>query len=411
MKSEGLKDKVILYDNETQCCGCEACMNICPKSAISMQENSLGCTYPQIDREKCIECGLCKKVCHYQNKEMNTSLNESYASMSKDDELLRKSASGGIFATIAKNILKDGGSVFGCSMENEDGKVIPKHIEIENVKELQKLQGSKYVQSSIGFSYKLIKEKLDEGKNVLFSGTPCQVDGLKGFLGDKEYKNLYTIDIICHGVPGQKMFSDYLKFLEKKLKGKIIGFNFRDKTIGFGFNAKVVYQKKNGEVKEKIIKSHMSSYYSLFLESEIYRENCYTCKYAGKDRAGDITIGDYWGVEKEHPEYVVENGGSLSVDKGVSCILVNNEQGKNLMETYGEGLIINESTFENASRWNRQLNQPSRHSDKREKVFKIYQEKGYKGVDKFFIKSVGVRYYVRRIKSVVKSFRGGFCAK
>ncbi len=393
-KGVNMMENIELVKNKKDCCGCEACMNICPKNAITMEKDEFGFTYPKIDNEKCIKCGLCKRTCAYQNEKESSKTIESYASISKDLELLKKSASGGIFASIAMKILEKDGVVYGCSLEREEDRLTPKHIRVDEAKDLAKLQGSKYVQSKTGFIYQDIKKDLKDNKIVLFSGTPCQVAALNSFLGNIDKTNLFTIDIICHGTPSIKFFQDYISVLEKKLKGKITNFSFRDKTEGWGLKGKAYYIDKKNTKKEKIILSHLSSYYRLFLNSSIYRENCYNCKYAGDNRVGDLTIGDYWGIEKEHPDYLKNNGGVIDEKKGVSCILVNTPQGKKLIEKFGEVLEIKQSTFAKVAKQNGQLNYPSKKNKDRKKILEIYKNEGYEGVEKWFFSKLGSKKYL-----------------
>lgn len=394
------RNRIQLFDKKENCCGCGTCALVCAKGAIRMEPRELGCLYPVIDDTLCVECGMCKNVCAYQNntKKAETEMGV-FAAMAENTELLLKSASGGVFATIAEKFLENGGIVYGCSMEYEEQELVPCHIRVECKDELYKLQGSKYVQSFLGDTFKRIKEDLKAQTLVLFSGTPCQVDALKKYLGREDTSLLYTIDIICHGVPSSKMFGDYIKSIEKKERGKITEFYFRDKTWGCGLNAKYVLINKNEKQKIEKFSADTSSYYSLFLESEIYRESCYSCKYASDFRIGDITIGDFWCVEKEHPEYMIENGGVLSKTDGVSCILVNTEQGKDLVDRFSKGLKCEHSEFSKVAKWNRQLTQASKCSEKRSRIIENYEKKGYKSVEKLFRKSIGIKYYVRVLRN------------
>ena len=232
-----------------------------------------------------------------------------------------------------------------------------------------------------------------DGKEVLFSGTPCQVDGLKGYLG-KDYSNLITVDIICHGVPNEKVFQGYIQSLENKLGGKVTNFYFRDKANGWGLNAKIVYQK-DGVEKVKLIQSGLSSYYKMFLESKIYRENCYTCPYASENRPADFTIGDYWGIEKEHPNYLTGNGGNINSKQGVSCLIVNTDKGEKLVKELSSKMDLMDSTFEKVKKGNAQLNQPSRRSGNREMLLKAFEDGGYDNLEKAYKKSLGKKYYAR----------------
>ena len=281
-------------------------------------------------------------------------------------------------------------------MNYEQEKLVTYHKRIDKCSEIIGLQGSKYVQSNMDNVYTKIKQDLSHNKKVLFSGTPCQVNAVKSYLSSvKEINNLYTIDIICHGVPSQKFFQDYIENYEKIIKGKIIKLKFRDKSEGWGLKGKITYiSNKDNKTKEKIIFSHISSYYKLFLNSTIYRENCYTCKYAKKGRCGDITIGDYWGIERQHPEYMKENGGKIDSKKGISCILSNTEKGNELLNNYSNGIIKLESTFNKVECFNEQLKLPSKKNNNREKVLSIYKERGYVEVEKWFQKQIGLKRYL-----------------
>ena len=275
-----------VFENKTECCGCGACQAICPKNAIEMVEDEYGFIYPRIDESKCVNCNLCKKTCAYMNPRKMNDEKKVYASVSKNDENLKRSASGGVFYELANSIISDGGVVYGCSMEYKNDKLTPKHIRVNNQENLKKLQGSKYVQSECGNIYKLVKTDLINGKKVLFSGTPCQIEGVKSFLQYKEYENLFLVDIICHGVPSRKMFQDYIENFEIENNCKVKEFYFRDKDKGWGLFFKVVYEK-NGKTEKTVKPSYESSFYQLFLDSSIYRENCYKCPYATENRNSD----------------------------------------------------------------------------------------------------------------------------
>ena len=388
-----------LFDDKKNCCACGACMNICPKSAISMKADEYGFLYPQINTDLCIECGMCKKVCSYQNKTESNSPLKVYAAVTKSTDI-SKSASGGIFAAIAQKIIEDGGIVFGASMEYKNGALTPVHIGVETKDELIKLMGSKYVQSSIANTYKELKSELNKKRKVLYSGTPCQIAGLKGYL-QKDYENLYTVDIVCHGVPSAQFFSDYINNLENKLKGKIIDFKFRDKNVGWGHTAKVTYICNQKE-KYKWIPNGESSYFSSFLNTDIDRENCYSCKYANSHRPGDISLGDYWGIEKMHPEYLVQNGGFIKVQDGSSCIIANTQKGLTLIDLCKDRIAYKESEFEKAAKGNGQLNRPSKRGKDRGLIMDAYKNGGYEAVEKVFIKRNLVKIIEAKAKYNVK---------
>lgn len=401
IKNEGkYLENVELFNEKNNCCSCGACLNICPKHAIIMKGDEYGFVYPFIDESKCIKCGLCKTVCAYQYfNEINTPL-EVYAATAKNEQMLIKSASGGIFAAFATKVIKDGGVVFGAALDKKT-ELNCKHIVITNENDITRIQGSKYVHSSIGSTYREAKEYLLAGRRVLFSGTPCQIAGLKSYLG-KSYDNLITVDLICHGVPSGRFFKSYLDFLEKKWKAKIFDFKFRDKTKGWGLIGKVSFKTTLGRTDYKFLPCKESSYYSLFLNSEIYRCNCYTCKYASSNRPGDFTIGDYWGIQIEHPEILGNKyKNKFNDSRGISCIIVNSEKGKAYLELFKDSINLILSTFEKVARHNRQLIEPSSCSLYRNKVLEIYRTQGYSAVDKYFLKRVGIKIYIYKLKRFV----------
>lgn len=387
---------MLIYENKINCCGCGACMNICPKQAISMQPDEYGFIYPKIDENICISCGLCKKVCGYQAEITVPKMSDTYVAVAKDSEILRNSASGGVFASLASEVINHGGVVFGCAMEVVNNKLTPKHIMIDNLKDLIKLQGSKYVQSYIGDTYALTKKELEQGRLVLFSGTPCQIDGLKHYLM-KDYDNLVTIDLICYGVPSAQMFQDYISELEKKLKGQVVDFKFRDKSKGWSSYEARLRLRTHDKTIDKPLTLKNNFYNSLFLNSFISRENCYSCKYANPYRVGDLTIGDFWGIENEHPQYLK----NIDISKGVSCVIVNNTHGARILGDLCKDIKLLPSEFDKAARANSQLNHPNNRNERREIVLDIYRNSGYVAVEKWYKKSQGVKYYKNVVKGLL----------
>ena len=375
-------------------------MNVCSSRAVQLFPDTNGFLYPQIDPDKCIKCELCLEVCMYKHPVQTTSEKETYVAVAGEIDI-QKSASGGVFASLAKNIIEQGGIVFGCTMMLENGKFIPRHISIDRTDELYKLQGSKYVQSSTEMTYRSVEEYLNSGKTVLYSGTPCQIAALKLFLG-KTYERLFTLDTICHGVPNAQLFNDYIAFENKKKQCSITSFDFRDKSEGWKLHGKMT-MKKDGRTSKVSFEPEESSYYQMFLNRYTYRENCYHCLYASENRPGDITIGDYWCIDLVHPELLSENGGQLEQTKGVSCLIINSPQGRMLMKEFGSEIRTWPSTYENASKYNKQLLQPSQMPAERAEVFAKYQN-GYDAVDKWYQARLRP---IKRRRAVVKMIPKG----
>lgn len=335
------------------CCGCSGCGQICPKNCISMKPDSEGFLYPEVDESICIECGICIKHCPILTDVSRCNIPKVYAAKYKDRGSTFKSTSGGLFIPIAKSVLSMGGVVFGCAY---DENLVAKHIKVETEDELYRLQSSKYVQSDTRGIYKQVKTELENGKEVLFSGTGCQAAGLRSFLG-KDYGNLLITDIVCHGVPSPKLFKNYIDYMGKKLGGTLTSYNFRSKEKR-GWD--LYYKAENGQ-KSKSDYGFFDPYYSAFLYCKTYRESCYECKFANKNRVSDITLADYWGIQKFHPEFFDENG--------VSLVLVNTEKGKKYLEKIKDKLEIIESDYNKASVMNANLVHPSKRPSCRDSIY------------------------------------------
>lgn len=319
-----------------KCTGCCACLNICPKNVISMKEDNEGFKYPFVNEKKCIKCGLCVQICPTivnEQVKINNGV-QAYACVNKDIDIRLKSSSGGVFSAVANYILSNNGIVFGAAF-NKEWNV--EHIYIENYYELNRLRTSKYVQSYIGDIYKIIKEFLEIGKLVLFTGTPCQVSGLKAYLG-KEYDNLYCIDIICHGVPSPLVWRTFLK--ENYDVNNILAINFRDKTNGWSkFSFKVQYTDT------AITENIYSNLYMLgFLNNLYLRPSCYNCDFKTVGRISDVTVADFWGINEILPK--------MNDDKGVSLIVIQNDKGKLLMDKIKNNLEFYEVDIEKALSFN-----------------------------------------------------------
>lgn len=328
---------MIEIKDKKMCSGCHACYNKCPKNAIEMVEDEKGFKYPQVDKEKCVNCGLCDKVCPILNKKVIKNSPEVYACYNKDEDIRLKSSSGGIFTLIAAEILNRKGIVFGAAFTND---FTLSHQYIDNVNDLEKIRTSKYFQSSINDSYKKAKEFLDEDRYVLYTGTPCQIEGLLSYLG-KEYEKLYTHDIICHGVPSPKVWKQYMKFRNKNDKSYPIKINFRDKkqegwklfSLSFKYRESEYAKNQRDDLFMKV-----------FLRDLCLRDSCYNCSFRKKNRLSDITLADFWGIQNILPE--------MDDDKGTSLVLINSKKGKELYDLILPKLKSVEVSMEDALKSN-----------------------------------------------------------
>lgn len=387
---------VVLYESKRDCCGCGACMNICSQAAIRMHPDENGFLYPAIQHSLCLECGACKKVCRFARPDGDAPPEVSYAAAARSEQILKKSSSGGVAAVLSQEVVRRGGVVYGAALLEEDGTLVPRHIRAENARELALLQGSKYVQSDLGYTYRQVRADLLEHRTVLFTGTPCQVAGLKAFLNE-DYKGLYTAEIICHGVPNARFFQDFLAVYGQKLGGHITRFSFRDKRRGQGMETRASLADAAQRKRDAVKAGERLSYGYFFLRSHTYRESCYRCPYARKERIADVTLGDFWGFHEEYPGVKAKSG--LSNEKGVSCVLVGSERGRQLLEQCQGQLCLMESDFEKISRHNEQLCRPSRSSPLRDRIFALYRSGGYPAVEHYFQRS----FPLARIKSALSA--------
>ena len=346
------------------CCGCSACKQICPKDAISWTKTDDGFCIPEVNLAKCINCGLCEKVCPMVHSDMTLSskIGEPYAAVNKNTDQLLSSSSGGIFSLIAEYILKNNGIVYGASF---DENMQLKHIGIRRVENLYVLQGSKYLQSNNNDVYTDIRNELNKGIIVYYVGTGCQVAGLKLFLR-KDYPNLFTSDILCHGVPPQMVFDSVIKYLEDKYKGKVIEYKFRDKSVWGWSCSSSCCVKKGNSIKYVGFDEIQDGYFNAFIKAENYREACYVCPFARDRRSGDITLGDFWGVER----YV----NIPDVGKGVSAIIINTEKGKKVVEDLSKSMLLIPSKLSDISEINKTLISPTPRPDSRDTFFEKFEK-------------------------------------
>ena len=381
--------------DEQQCYGCGACEQICPKNAISMSTNKEGFAYPLINIDNCVKCGACLRACPYENNLLVFRQPVlGYAIQYKNSNKLLNSSSGAAFPAIADYVLSKGGYVAGCIF-TENFRAV--HVVTNKPETVERMSGSKYVQSDTIGVYSEIKYLLNLEKLVLFSGTPCQVAGLYSFL-DKYYDNLITVDLICHGVPSPKLMEEYLS---ATYNGKIIDFKFRDKKLnGWSSAGSILIQKKNGRIKKKRTSPLTDSYYYYYyLQNCVNRMSCYSCKFASIKRVSDITIGDYWNIDKIFPEIDTRNG--------YSAVLINTQKGQSIIDKIQPIIHSLNTKVEDIANNNGNLQRPSPLPKQRFYIYDKIEREGYMQVSKeechySFIKSYLKRIMPHSIKKIIK---------
>lgn len=335
------------------CYGCAACAMKCPVDCIRMVEDNEGFLYPQVDRNLCTDCGLCDSVCPLNMKYSLSDSPDVYACKNKNVKIRLESTSGGAFTSLAEHVLDEKGVVYGA-MFDKDFHVI--HGCVERKEDVYKLRGSKYSQSVMGTTYKEAEEYLQKGVQVLFSGTPCQIGGLRSYLG-KEYDNLIAVDLVCHGVPSPRVYREHVASLKAKYREEIKNIYFRDKNRGWKLFSFSVYFKKNiysqGKFDDLFMRGFLACYY--------LRPSCHKCIFKGRNRGSDITIGDYWGVHTRFPAY--------DDDLGVGLVIVNNERGNEVWGKITNTLDVLKSDIEHAAKYNHSYANSVPSHPKREQFF------------------------------------------
>ena len=356
----------ILAD-KNQCTGCTACANICPKSCIEMKEDDEGFAQPVIDNSKCISCLACERVCPIlSNRTPKDEETKAYAALSKNDETRLESSSGGIFSELAKLILQSNGIVYGAKYD-DDFKVI--HTGIEDIESLKELRGAKYSQSDLSTIFQIIKTQLNNGRQVLFSGTPCQIGGLKAFL-KKDYDNLYCIDFVCHGVPSPLVWKKYIEYRSQVDADNQVPeyINLRNKESGwshYSYQVEFAYSKSN----HYLCQNDKDLYMSLFVNNYILRRSCSNCYYKGYSRESDITLGDFWGIWDILP--------SMDDNKGTSVVFTHSNKGEKLLNSAAIHLQSNPVTLDQATMMNPSLLKSSLPKENRERVLQEIGQNGF----------------------------------
>lgn len=377
-----MKRPPVLCDNLT-CTGCWACKSICPTNAIKMQYDNEGFMQPIVNSQTCINCLKCEVICPVisQHKSDYSLEPETYAAWHKNDEIRLSSTSGGIFIAFAESIINDGGIVFGAAY---DKNMKVRHIKVDTLSELYKLQGSKYVQSEIGNCFIEAKSALIEGKKVLFSGTPCQISGLNSFLR-KKYDSLLTVDFICHGVPSPLLFKKYTDKLQSNIVDKIIGIDFRNKKNGWENS---VTTAKLENTKQIVLKGKKNSFYHNFIKGYSLRQSCFDCPSIGIPRRAMITIADFWGIDKSEP---ITNE---DVFKGISLLMINDLSVKHdILNNLSQNAILYKTELQESIKRNPHVLKPSAKPKLRDEFFTDLNKSSYTEIsDKYFHPSLKEKF-------------------
>ena len=374
---------MVVISDSKDCCGCTACASVCAHDAIKMEPDSLGFLYPKVDESRCVECGLCEKVCQFNDKydcSLNLETPIAYAARHKEMDEILKSRSGAAFVAISDYILEQGGIVYGAGYKDHFRVV---HKRATTKEERDEFRCSKYVQSDLTGIFRLVREDLKNGLIVLFSGTPCQTSGLRSFLGKKLIGKLVLVDIVCHGAPSPYIWKDYLGYMEYLYNTTFDVINFRDKEKYGWKDHKETFISNKGEFIEGGL------YTQLFYKHIMFRKSCGICYFTNLKRPSDITLADFWGWENSVPDMNVD-------DKGISLILLNTEKGKIFFNLARQCMDVKEVDIHNCLQ--RTLLSPSQTHSLRDKFEKDYIKYGFDSLISKYVCPSFLRKVVNKIK-------------
>ena len=380
---------MIRISDKELCCGCTACVSACPAGCIVMRRDREGFDYPVANPDMCLQCGLCEKICPMQNPVHKVEPMAAYAARSESKT--KGASSGGVFPLLAQEVIKNEGVVCGAAL---DRSCIVEHREAETIEELAAFSGAKYVQSELYSIFEDVKCRLKEGTMVLFSGTPCQIAGLKSYLRD-EYENLYTVDIACHGVPSPGLWEKYKTALEKLHQSRLENVEFRDQSNGWR-HYNIRYDFADKTVKVPRLKD---PYLTLFLQEMTLRPSCYDCRMRNGHSGSDITLGDLWSVAQTAPK--------MNDDKGVSGVLINTAKGQELWEKIAVSLSLEQLTPADVAKDNGGFAQtPTSIPEKREEFFKgVHSAKNLPKYMKSYVVRKPLLSLYRNLRSMLSSLK------
>lgn len=368
-----------------ECCGCQACAQICPKSCVTMQPDEEGFLYPIVDTTACIQCGLCERVCPELHSTRSGEIAPiAYAAYNRDEKTRMESSSGGVFTLLAEQVLNQNGVIYGVAMEHS----YVLHIRVDQKDGLKQLRGSKYVQSDTSGIYLQVKRDLDDRHLVLFTGTPCQIEGLKGFLR-REYENLICMDFICHGVPAPKVWEKYVSLREKTSGARIERVNFRHKKYGWEmFSMMIHFENKTAYHSKRKNDLYMRT----FMSDICLRPSCYHCSFKKRSRVADITVADFWGIDEACPD--------MNDEKGISMVVLHSRKGERLFELISKDMIWRKVDVESAICSNLAMIRSSKMPENRQEFMKRIQTEPIEDlVPQFTRKPINLK---AEVKSFVK---------
>lgn len=377
--------------NKALCSGCRACEQACPLNCIEVKPDKEGFLYPKANIQKCIDCGLCEKICPVFNKSDFHHPIRAYGCINRNDSIRKNSSSGGIFYLLGEYVISQNGVVFGAKFDDKFGVV---HDFAETFEKLREFQGSKYLQSDIQDTYKKAKNFLEQNRLVLFTGTPCEIAGLKAYL-KKDYENLICQDIICHGSPSPKVWQKYVEFRGRTANSKVASASLRNKKYGWKTYSVYFKFENSGEY---IADLRQDLYLRCFSSNLILRPSCYSCSFKGSERYADITLADFWGVENLYPNLFDGNGTSL--------VIVNSVKGENILNAIKDKIVLEQVDFEKSISFNSSYSKSVSKPDNRDVFMKEIFAESFDKVAKKYCK-VSILTKIKRIikKFIVKKIR------
>ncbi len=372
--------------NKIDCCGCNACAEICPKHCIAMKHDEYGFLYPEVDESLCIECGACERVCPFPAYEIDLNYPlKAFAAWANDEKAYERSSSGGAAYVISHTILSEGGVVYGCASDGLDIR----HVRVDRLEDLPKLQGSKYVQSDVCGLFSQVRTDLKVGRKVVFIGTPCQVAGLKKFI-KKVPDNLLLVDLICHGTPSQQMLREHIAHIvgDKKIN-KITFRRGNSYILDIESNGKKIWDANLWESPYK------DMYLHAFIKGYNSRPCCHHCTFARPERVSDITIGDFWGLGEDCPR-------PKDCEMGISVILPATEKGLAVTQVIKSQMTLVERPVSEAITGNSQLHEPLGESNDSRRFMQLYPKLSFDRAVRAVVLKKMVKY---RLKIMLRPLR------